>query len=195
MPRAQSSKKATTARKKASTSKRTTSTRKKTTGKKTSKTITTNEEKEELVGDLKKTMKDVGRIPGIIFAPVIAYVSTKYDKIPEDRRKKLKSIVDSIKKWGKGSFQALKEWFTSAKNAVSKEEEKPTKKKRTTKKKTTTRKKTTTKKKAPAKKTTTRKKTTTTKKAPAKKTTTRKTAAKKAPAKKTTTRKKTTTKK
>lgn len=177
MPRSaksSSAKNASTARKKASTKKSTTA-KKPTPAKKKSSSLWTQEEKEEIIADLKKSLKDLGRIPGLIFAPVIAYIAAKYEKIPENRRYKLKEVSDGIKKWGKGGLDALKERFSSAKEAVSKAED-DDKKKKTTKKRTTTKSKTAAKKKTSSStksKTTatTKRKTTTKKKTPTKKAT------------------------
>lgn len=108
----------------------------------------------------------------MIFAPVLAFVSTRRENIPADRRKHLQDIVDNIKKGGTDGMQQVKDRFHSVKDGDKK---KPTRKKRTTTKKTTA-------KKAVAKKTTTRKpiaKKTTAKKPVVKKTTARKTTAKK----------------
>lgn len=131
--------------------------KKKPTKKTTQASLTTQEEKEMLMNDLKKTLKDVGRLPRLIFAPVIAYIWSKYEKIPADRREKLQEIVASMKKWWKWWIESLKKWFSSMKSSIEESTEKaPVKKKPAVKKKTTVKKKTATTKK---KTTTTKKKT------------------------------------
>lgn len=45
--------------------------------------IVTPDDKQVLIDDLKKTMHDMGRIPAIVMAPIIAYVASQYEKIPE----------------------------------------------------------------------------------------------------------------
>ena len=141
----------------------------------TKKKLTAKEEaaqKEKLIADLKETLKEAGRIPGLIFAPVVAFIAKKYDTIPKERRAWLDKVITKIKTEWKGWLDALRERFTSAKKKtqeVAKETKKQTK---TTRRKPAA-------KKAPVK-TTTRKTTTTTAKKPAtKKTTTRKTTARK----------------
>ena len=61
------------------------------------KTVVRPEEKDALLASLKQTMNDLGRLPGLIFAPVIAYVSAHYTKIPDERKSHLKNILDEIK--------------------------------------------------------------------------------------------------
>lgn len=169
--------------------KKTTTTRKKTTRRKTAakkttdQSIVTSMDKEQLVSGLKQTMKDVGKLPWMFLAPVIAYVSSKYESIPEWRRKKLEEIVQSSKEQGWSTLSSIKDrflWrFDDLKETITSDtDKKPVKKKTTTRKRTprkttkkspstTTKAKTssTNKQKAPARKTTTRrKKTPTTKK-------------------------------
>ena len=62
--------------------------------------VVTPDDKQVLIDDLKKTMHDMGRIPAIIMAPIIAYVASQYEKIPEGRREKLQTIAASLKTKG-----------------------------------------------------------------------------------------------
>lgn len=168
------SKKTTTTKKPSSTK----TTRKKRTTKKVPATeMVTAMDKEQLVSGLQKTIKDMGKLPWIFLAPVITYVSSKYDSIPESRRKKLEEIVKSSKEQWWSVLTKLKDWFmdrfNDAKEAVTEDKEKKPVKKRaprkkstprtTTKKATTTKRKTTTKSASTSKTKTPRKKTTTTK--------------------------------
>lgn len=143
-----------TPRKKASPTKKT-STRKKTV----KKDIVTTMNKEQLISWLQRTMKDMGKLPWMFLAPVIAYVSTKYESIPAARRKKLEEIVKSGKEQWWSIFSKLKDRFidrfNDAKETVISDTDKKPAKKRAPRKKTTA----TSKKKAP---TTRTKKTTTT---------------------------------
>ncbi|USN55607.1 MAG: hypothetical protein H6765_03295 [Candidatus Peribacteria bacterium] len=83
--------------------------KKPTTNKKTSasndqgkKGIVKPEEKQKLIDELKSTMHDLGRLPGLVVAPVIAFVSSKYEHIPEKRREKLAEIVHNLREEGTG---------------------------------------------------------------------------------------------
>jgi hypothetical protein len=160
-----------TSRKKVSPTKKT-STRKKTV----KKDIVTTMNKEQLVSWLQRTMKDMGKIPWMFLAPVIAYVSTKYESIPAARRKKLEEIVKSGKEQWWSIFTKLKDRFIDrfhdAKQTVTSDTDKKPVKKRAPRKKTVaaTKKKTTSTrtkkttatnaKTTPSKKTTTPRKTT-----------------------------------
>jgi hypothetical protein len=73
--------------------------------------LTSQEEKDALLASLKKTMHDLGRLPWLIFAPVIGYVSAHYAKIPDERKSHLKNILDEIKAWWSESVWKLKDWF------------------------------------------------------------------------------------
>ncbi len=73
--------------------------------------VVTPDDKQVLIDDLKKTMHDMGRIPAIIMAPIIAYVASQYEKIPEGRREKLQTIAASLKTKGIEWLAALKTWF------------------------------------------------------------------------------------
>lgn len=73
--------------------------------------VVTPDDKQVLIDDLKKTMHDMGRIPAIIMAPIIAYVASQYEKIPEGRREKLQAIAASLKTKGIEWLAALKTWF------------------------------------------------------------------------------------
>jgi len=58
-------------------------------------------------------MRDLGRIPRMIMAPVITYIASKWEHIPEERRNHLQKIVRDIKESGSDGVQKLKEWFGS----------------------------------------------------------------------------------
>ena len=73
--------------------------------------FTSQEEKDALLASLKTTMHDLGRLPWLIFAPVIGYVSAHYAKIPDERKSHLKNILDEIKAWWSESVWKLKDWF------------------------------------------------------------------------------------
>ena len=62
-----------------------------------SDSFTSQQEKDALLTSLTSTMQDVWRLPWLIFAPVIAYVSAHFAKIPEERKSHLKNILDEIK--------------------------------------------------------------------------------------------------
>ncbi len=68
-------------------------------------------DKEIILDDLKQTMRDLGRIPRMIMAPVITYIASKWEHIPEERRNHLQKIVRDIKESGSDGVQKLKEWF------------------------------------------------------------------------------------
>lgn len=70
-------------------------------------------DKEIILDDLKQTMRDLGRIPRMIMAPVITYIASKREHIPEERRNHLQKIVRDIKWSGSDGIQKLKEWFGS----------------------------------------------------------------------------------
>lgn len=74
-------------------------------------TLASQEEKAALLASLKQTMHDLGRLPWLIFAPVIGYVSAHYAKIPEERKSHLQNILDEIKAWGSEGVWKLKDWF------------------------------------------------------------------------------------
>jgi type IV secretory pathway VirJ component len=82
--------------------------------------VVTPDDKQVLIDDLKKTMHDMGRIPAILMAPVIAYVSSQYEKIPESRRATLQTIVTTLKTKGVHGLAALRTRFAevSATNAA-----------------------------------------------------------------------------
>lgn len=68
-------------------------------------------DKDVILEDLKKTMHDMGRIPRMLMAPVITYIASKRETIPEERRSHLQKIVHDIKdSWGDGRSK-LKERF------------------------------------------------------------------------------------
>ena len=69
------------------------------------------EEKDALLTSLKSTMHDLWRLPWLIFAPVISYVSAHFAKIPEERRSHLKNILDEIKAGSSEWVEKLKWWF------------------------------------------------------------------------------------
>lgn len=77
-------------------------------------TVVTPDDKQVLIDDLKKTMHDMGRIPAIIMAPIITYVASQYEKIPEGRRKKLQEIATVLKTKGVKGLTSLKTWFAEA---------------------------------------------------------------------------------
>ncbi|MDP2669500.1 MAG: hypothetical protein Q8O99_00345 [bacterium] len=66
------------------------------------------EEKQALLTRLTSTMHDLGRLPGLIFAPVIAFVSTHYAKIPTERKGHLQKILDEIKAGSGEGVEKLK---------------------------------------------------------------------------------------
>lgn len=68
-------------------------------------------EKDALLTDLHSTMNDLGRVPGLIFAPIIAYVSAHYAKIPAERKGHLQNILDEIKSGSSESVGKLKDRF------------------------------------------------------------------------------------
>lgn len=70
-------------------------------------------DKEIILDDLKQTMRDLGRIPRMIMAPVITYIASKWEHIPEERRSHLQKIVRDIKESGSDGMHHLKEWFGS----------------------------------------------------------------------------------
>lgn len=144
-----------------STRKKTSAIKKTTTRKRAvKKEVVTAMNKEQLVSGLQRTMKDMGKLPWMLLAPVIAYVSTKYESIPAARRKKLEEIVKSGKEQWWSVFFKLKDWFidhfNDAKETVTSDTGKKPVKKRAPRKKSTA----STKKKTPTRRT---KKTTTTK--------------------------------
>lgn len=105
--------------------------------------IVTSMDKEQLVTGLKKTIQDMGKIPWIFLAPVITYVSSKYDSIPQSRRKQLEDIVKSSKEKGGSVLSKLKDWFMHRLDEVKEKvttdtDKKPAPKKKVVKKKTTT---------------------------------------------------------
>lgn len=59
--------------------------------------IVTAEEKQQLLENMKETMHDLGRLPGIVMAPIVAFVSAKYENIPEERRQHLQQILEDIR--------------------------------------------------------------------------------------------------
>lgn len=73
--------------------------------------LSSQEEKDALLASLKQTMHDLGRLPWLIFAPVIGYVSAHYAKIPEERKSHLQNILDEIKAWGSEGVWKLKDRF------------------------------------------------------------------------------------
>lgn len=67
------------------------------------------EEKQALLTKLTATMHDLGRLPGLIFAPVIAFVSAHYAKIPTERKGHLQKILDEIKAGSGEGVEKLKD--------------------------------------------------------------------------------------
>lgn len=149
--------------KKAPATKTKTARKRRTTKKTSSNEMVSSMDKEQLVSGLKQTMKDVGKLPWIFLAPVIAYVSSKYDSIPESRRKKLEEIIASSKEqWG-SVLSKLKDRFmdrfNDAKETVTQDTEKKPTKKRAARKRSAARstsKTAATKTKTPRKSTTTK---------------------------------------
>lgn len=82
----------------------TTSTKKKTT-------IVTTDDKKAILADMKDTMKDMGRLPRLIMAPIIGFVASKYEKIPQSRREHLQQILSQIKEGSKEGIHSLKDRF------------------------------------------------------------------------------------
>lgn len=69
------------------------------------------QDKEELLADLRKSMKDLGRIPRMLMAPIIAFVASKWDSLPTERKEQLQKISNDIKASGKSGIKSLKERF------------------------------------------------------------------------------------
>jgi hypothetical protein len=76
-----------------------------------SSSFVTPEDKKALLTSLSSTMQDVWRLPWLIFAPVLAYVSAHFAKIPDERKSHLKNILDEIKAGGSEWVDKLKDWF------------------------------------------------------------------------------------
>jgi len=68
-------------------------------------------EKEQLLNELKTTLQDLGRIPRLVMAPVVLYVSQKYDNIPAERKEYLQKIITNLKDKGSGGLNELKTRF------------------------------------------------------------------------------------
>jgi len=107
--------------------------------KKTDTGVVKSTEKKELIADLKTSMKSMWRLPWLIMAPVILFVSKRYESIPADRRKSLKWISKKIKNWSTDGLSHLKDRFKSTSQTIkdtwSKAEKKSKKVVKTTKKK------------------------------------------------------------
>lgn len=74
-------------------------------------TVVEKSDKEVILDDLKKTMHDLGRIPRMLMAPVITYVASKWDTIPQERRQHLQRIAHDLKDSGNDGIHKLKDWF------------------------------------------------------------------------------------
>lgn len=109
--------------------------------KKWSTTIASQKEKDKLVWELKQSMQHLGKLPSMVMAPIIAFVSSQYEKIPKERRKKLGDISKNMKKWSHEGLESMKEWFQDLKSGKPvKTKSQKGKKKKTIKKKDETKK-------------------------------------------------------
>jgi hypothetical protein len=48
--------------------------------------IMTKDERQNIGEDMKKSVRDIGRIPYLLILPLINLIQSQYDKIPESRR-------------------------------------------------------------------------------------------------------------
>ncbi len=108
--------------------------------KKTDSWIASTKEKEALIWDMKQSMQHLWKLPSMIMAPIIAFVSSQYEKIPKERRKKLGSISKNMKEWSHDGLESMKDWFKEMKSWTSPEKKTSKSKKKTTAKKATTKK-------------------------------------------------------
>lgn len=86
--------------------------------------IMTKSERDSIWEDLKKSFKDLWRIPYLLILPLIKLIQGQYEKIPEERRKGLARMSKDIKESGKGGIQKLKDRWS--KKDQKKEESKET---------------------------------------------------------------------
>lgn len=113
-------------------------------------------DKEVFMTDVKRTIHDLWRLPSLLLAPVVAYINSSYDKIPQERKKYLQNILHEAKESSSNIVTKLKERLVETRKAENKWNKKTSSK--TTKKKTSTTKiskKKETKKKVATKKTST----------------------------------------
>lgn len=85
--------------------------------------IITKSERNEIGEDLKKSFKDIWRIPYLLVLPIINLIQGQYEKIPESRRQGFARMTKDIKESGKGGIQKIKDW--RSKKDEKKEELKP----------------------------------------------------------------------
>jgi hypothetical protein len=52
-------------------------------------------------------------LPRLVLAPIIGFIATKYDAIPEARRKQLQKITKEFKENSSSALEHLKGWFQS----------------------------------------------------------------------------------
>lgn len=75
--------------------------------------VMTKQERNEIGDDLKKSFRDIGRIPYLLVLPLITLIQSQYEKIPETNRQGFARMVGDIKQSGKEGIGKLKEWMTN----------------------------------------------------------------------------------
>jgi hypothetical protein len=71
--------------------------------------VMTKSERDDIRADLKKSFKDLWRIPYLLILPLLNLIQSQYEKIPEERRKWLSRMSKDIKTSGKDGIQKLKD--------------------------------------------------------------------------------------
>ncbi len=71
--------------------------------------IMTKDERHDIGEDIKKSFKDLWRIPYLLILPLINLIQGQYDKIPESRRQGFARMTKDIKASGKDGIQKLKD--------------------------------------------------------------------------------------
>jgi hypothetical protein len=86
--------------------------------------IMTKDERQNIGEDMKKSVRDIGRIPYLLILPLINLIQSQYDKIPESRRQWFARMAKDIKWAGSDGIQKIKDRW-SKKDEKKPEEVKP----------------------------------------------------------------------
>lgn len=68
-----------------------------------------NDDKEKLIKDLKETFKDVWVIGKKLLNPIIDYINWKYDGFSQEKKDKIKNIVDNAKQYWEKWISKIRE--------------------------------------------------------------------------------------